>query len=83
MAGGKHTVEKSSLNKIINATKHINKKIKKTMKREILKQCEQFCKNDYMKEMDKVFKKNYTGQVLSLEGDIRLVPNEKMEREIR
>ena len=31
----------------------------------------------------KVFKKNYTGQVLSLEGDIRLVPNEKMEREIR
>jgi hypothetical protein len=42
----------------MNKSKKINKKIKKTIKnKSTLKKCEHFCKNDYMVELKKVFKK--------------------------
>jgi hypothetical protein len=50
---------KKIFEKIVNKSKKLNKKINKTTKNKSgLKKCEQFCKNDYMVEMKKVFKKS-------------------------
>ena len=48
------------LNKTIkNKSKLFSKKLNKTIKnKSSLKKCEDFCKNDYMVEMNKVFKKS-------------------------
>lgn len=47
------------LQKIMNKTKSFSKKLNKTIKnKSSLKKCENFCKNDYMVEMNKVFKKS-------------------------
>jgi hypothetical protein len=50
---------KNILQKIMNKSKSFNKKLNKTIKNKTtLKKCEDFCKNDYMVEMKKVFKKS-------------------------
>jgi hypothetical protein len=46
------------LQKLLNKSKKNNKKINKTMNKSTLKKCEDFCKKDYMVEMNKVFKKS-------------------------
>ena len=47
------------LQKIMNKSKTFSKKLNKTIKNKSnLKNCEDFCKNDYMVEMQKVFKKS-------------------------
>lgn len=49
---------KKILRKIMNKSKSFSKKLNKTIKNKpTLKKCEDFCKNDYMVEMEKVFKK--------------------------
>ena len=45
--------------KIINKSKKFSKKLNKTIKnKSTLQKCEKFCKNDYIVEMKKVFKKS-------------------------
>ena len=45
--------------KNMNKSKSFSKKLNKTIKnKSSLKKCEDFCKNDYMVEMNKVFKKS-------------------------
>ena len=47
------------LQKIMKKSNSFSKKINKTIKnKSSLKKCEDFCKNDYMVEMNKVFKKS-------------------------
>lgn len=51
--------KRNVLKKIMNKSKSFSKKLNKTIKNKpILKKCEDFCKNDYMVEMKKVFKKS-------------------------
>jgi len=51
-------VGKKILQKIMNKSKKFSKKLNKTIKNSsTLQKCEDFCKNDYMVEMKKVFKK--------------------------
>jgi hypothetical protein len=48
---------KKILQKVMNKSKKFSKKLNKTIKNKpTLKKCEQFCKNDFMVEMKKVFK---------------------------
>jgi hypothetical protein len=48
------------LQKIMNKSNSFSKKLNKTIKNKpTLKKCEDFCKNDYMVEMKKVFKKSF------------------------
>jgi hypothetical protein len=50
---------KKLFQKIINKSKKFSKKINKTTKnKSSFKKCEKFCKDDYMVEMKKVFKKS-------------------------
>jgi len=50
---------KKIFQKIINKSKKFSKKLNKTTKnKSSLKKCEKFCKDDYMVEMKKVFKKS-------------------------
>lgn len=50
---------KKVLQKIMNKSKKFSKRLNKTIKnKSTLKKCEQFCKKDYMVEMNKVFKKS-------------------------
>lgn len=48
---------KNIIKKIMNKSKSFSKKLTKTIKNKpTLKKCEDYCKNDYMVEMKKVFK---------------------------
>jgi len=50
---------RKTFQKIMNKSKSFSKKLNKTIKNKLsLKKCEDFCKNDYMVEMNKVFKKS-------------------------
>jgi hypothetical protein len=50
---------KNVLKKIFNKSKKLSKKLsKKTKNKSGFKKCEFFCKNDYLVEMNKVFKKS-------------------------
>lgn len=50
---------KKIIQKMMNKSRKFTKKLNKTIKnKSTLKKCETFCKNDYLREMKKVFKKS-------------------------
>jgi len=52
-------IYKKILKKIMNKSKKFSKKLNKTTRnKSSLKKCEKFCKDDYMVEMNKVYKKS-------------------------
>ena len=48
----------NAFDKLVNKQRKFIKKLNKTVNKKSLQKCENFCKKDYMVEMDKVFKTN-------------------------
>ena len=75
---------KKILHNIYNKSKSNIKKINKTMKnKETLNKCDNFCKKDYMVEMDKLFRKyntNYSPtKVIETNSKIKTIVNDNKE----